>query len=84
MNKNNCLYVKRLDRPPPSTDCIGCRKPRAKVAETSASSIAFSRTDEPATCGSRDAVVIRGFGDVPSMEELLSSRWVRLQPRMVD
>lgn len=43
-----------------------------KMAETSAGAVAFSRTGEPASGKFEDAVVIRSFGDVPSMEELLS------------
>ena len=43
-----------------------------KMAQTSAGSVAFSRTGEPATGDFEDAIVIRSFGEVPSMEELLS------------
>lgn len=42
-----------------------------KLALTSAGAVAFSRTGEPATGDFADAVVIRTFGEVPSMEELL-------------
>ena len=45
-----------------------------KMAETSAGAVAFSRTGEPASGEFEDAVVIRSFGEVPSMEELLSGR----------
>ena len=43
-----------------------------KLALTSAGAVAFSRTGEPATGDFADAVVIRTFGEVPSMEDLLS------------
>ena len=42
-----------------------------KLALTSAGAVALSRTGEPATGDVADAVVIRTFGEVPSMEELL-------------
>ena len=42
-----------------------------KMAETSAGAVAFSRTGEPGSGEFEDAVVIRGFGEIPSMEELL-------------
>ena len=45
-----------------------------KMAETSAGAVAFSRTGELAIGEFDDAVVIRSFGEVPSMEELLSGR----------
>ena len=45
-----------------------------KMAETSAGAVAFSRTGEPVSGEFEDAVVIRSFGEVPSMEELLSGR----------
>ena len=44
-----------------------------KMALTSAGAVAFSRTGEPATGDFADAVVLRAFGEVPSMEELLSA-----------
>ena len=44
-----------------------------KLALTSAGAVAFSRTGEPATGEFEDAVVLRTFGEVPSMEELLSA-----------
>ena len=44
-----------------------------KLALTSAGAVAFSRTGEPATGEFEDAVVIRTFGKVPSMEDLLSA-----------
>ena len=43
-----------------------------KLALTSAGAVAFSRTGEPATGEFEDAVVLRTFGEVPSMEELLN------------
>ena len=45
-----------------------------KLAVTSAGAVAFSRTGKPATGDFADAVVIRTFGEVPSMEELLSAK----------
>ena len=45
-----------------------------KMALTSAGAVAFSRTGEPATGDFEDAVVLRSFGEVPSMEELLSGK----------
>ena len=45
-----------------------------KMADTSAGAVAFSRSSEPASGEFEDAVVIRSFGEVPSMEELLSGR----------
>ncbi len=44
-----------------------------KLALTSAGAVAFSRIGEPATGEFKDAVVLRTFGEVPSMEELLSA-----------
>ena len=44
-----------------------------KLALTSAGAVAFSRTGEPGTGEFEDAVLIRTFGEVPSMEELLSA-----------
>ena len=46
---------------------------RRRMAETSADAVAFSRTGEPATGEFEDAIVLRTFGEVPSMEELLSN-----------
>lgn len=43
-----------------------------KLALTSAGAVAFSRTGEPATGDFADAVVLRTFGEVPSMDDLLS------------
>ena len=40
-----------------------------KMSLTSAGAVAFSRTGEPATGDFDNAVVIRSFGEVPSMEE---------------
>ena len=45
-----------------------------KLSLTSAGAVAFSRTGKPATGEFEDAVAIRTFGEVPSMEELLSGR----------
>ena len=45
-----------------------------RMAATSAGAVAFSRTGDPATGDFEDAVVIREFGEVPSVEELLSGR----------
>ena len=42
-----------------------------KLALTAAGAVAFSRTGEPATGDFADAVVLRTFGEVPSMEDLL-------------
>ncbi len=44
-----------------------------KLALTSAGAVAFSRTGEPATGEFEGAVVIRTFGEVPSMEDLLGA-----------
>ena len=44
-----------------------------RMAETSAGAVAFSRTGDPATGEFEDAVVLREFGEVPSIEELLSA-----------
>ena len=43
------------------------------MAETSAGAMALSRTGDPATGEFEDAVVLREFGEVPSLEELLSA-----------
>ena len=45
-----------------------------RMAETAAGAVAFSRTGEPATGKFDDAVVIRTFGEVPMLEQLLSGR----------
>ena len=42
-----------------------------KMALTAAGAVAFSRTGEPATGEFEDAVVLRTFCEVPSMEDLL-------------
>lgn len=42
-----------------------------KMAETSVGAVAFSRTGDPAAGEFEDAVVIRSFGEVPIMQELL-------------
>ena len=47
------------------------------MAETAAGAVAFSRTGEPATGDFADAVVIRTFGEVPSMENLISAGYVQ-------
>ena len=44
-----------------------------KMSYTSAGAVAFSRTGDPSTGEFADAVVIRSFREVPSMEELLSA-----------
>ncbi len=44
-----------------------------KLALTSGGAVAFSRTGEPTTGEFEDAVVIRTFGEVPSMEDLLGA-----------
>lgn len=43
-----------------------------RMATTSAGAVAFSRTGEPATGDFEDAVVLRTFGEVPSMDQLLA------------
>jgi hypothetical protein len=43
-----------------------------RMAETAAGALAFSRTGDPATGEFEDAVVLRQFGDVPSLEAILS------------
>ena len=42
-----------------------------KMAEVSAGAVAFSRTGDPATGDFDDAVVIRCFGEVPALADLL-------------
>lgn len=44
-----------------------------KLALTAAGAVAFSRTGEPATGEFSDAVVLRTFGEVPSLEDLLGA-----------
>lgn len=44
-----------------------------RMAETSAGAVAFSRTGDPATGEFDDAIVIREFGEVPTLDELLSA-----------
>lgn len=44
-----------------------------RMAETAAGAVAFSRTGDPSTGEFEDAVVLRKFGEVPSIEELLSA-----------
>ena len=43
-----------------------------RMAETAAGAVAFSRTGDPATGEFEDAVVLREFGQVPSLDDLLS------------
>ena len=40
------------------------------MARTAAGAVAFSRTGDPATGEFADAVVIRQFGEVPSLDDL--------------
>lgn len=42
-----------------------------RMAETAAGAVAFSRTGDPSTGEFEDAVVLRQFGEVPSIDELL-------------
>ena len=42
-----------------------------RMAETAAGAVAFSRTGDPATGEFTDAVVLRQFGEVPSIDALL-------------
>lgn len=42
-----------------------------RMATTAAGAMAFSRTSDPATGEFKDAVVLREFGEVPSLDELL-------------
>lgn len=44
-----------------------------RMAETAAGAVAFSRTGDPATGEFEDAVIIREFGEVPSLDDLLSA-----------
>ena len=44
-----------------------------RMAETGARAGAFSRTCDPATGEFEDAIVLRAFGEVPSLDELLSA-----------
>ena len=45
-----------------------------QMARTVPGAVAFSRAGDPATGDFEDAVVIQRFGEVPSVEELLSGR----------
>ena len=45
-----------------------------QMARTAPGAVAFSRAGDPATGEFEDAVVIQRFGEVPSLEELLSGR----------
>ena len=42
-----------------------------RMAETAAGAVAFSRTGDPATGEFEDAVVLRQFGEVPSLDALM-------------
>lgn len=42
-----------------------------RMAATVAGAVAFSRTGDPATGEFEDAVVIRSFGEVPPLDELM-------------
>ena len=44
-----------------------------RMAETAAGAVAFSRTGDPATGEFKDAVVLREFGEVPSIEDLINA-----------
>ena len=52
---------------------VGDVASRYPVVGAARGAVAFSRTGEPATGDFADPVVIRTFGEVPSMEELLSA-----------
>ena len=45
-----------------------------RMAVRSAGAVAFSRTGDPSTGEFADAVVIKSFGEVPSLDDLLSGR----------
>ena len=45
-----------------------------RMLETSPGAVAFSRTGDPQSGEFEDAVVLREFGEVPSLEELLGGR----------
>lgn len=42
------------------------------MAENAAGAVAFSRSGDPATGEFEDAVILREFGEVPSLDDLLS------------
>ena len=44
-----------------------------RMAETATGAVAFSRTGDLASGEFEDAVVLRQFGEVPSLDDLLSS-----------
>ena len=44
-----------------------------RMAETSAGAVAFSRTGDPSTGEFEDAVVLREYGEVPSLHKLLEA-----------
>ncbi len=44
-----------------------------RMAETVPGAVAFSRTGDPATGEFGDAVVLRQFGEVPSLDDLLAA-----------
>jgi len=54
------------DLPRPARDRLHCERVAEKLAETSASVVAFSRTGDPETDDWEDAKVISQFGDMPS------------------
>ena len=43
-----------------------------RMAETAVGAVAFSRTGDPTTGEFEDAVVLREFGEMPSLDDLLS------------
>ena len=43
------------------------------MAESAAGAVAFSRTSDPATGEFEDALVLREFGEVPSLDQLLGA-----------
>ena len=45
-----------------------------RMAETAAGAVAFSRTGDPSSGEFEDAVVLRSFGEVPSLDELFAER----------
>ena len=51
----------------------GAESAARRMAETAAGAVAFSRTGDPSTGEFDDSVVLRQFGEVPSIEELLSA-----------
>lgn len=51
---------------------ISAEREAARMATTAAGAVAFSRTGDPSTGEFADAVVLKQFGDVPTLDELLS------------